>query len=75
MNDIRDGNRAVMLFHNPLANRKTQAGGIAPSAKAGFEDAADLVRPDSAACVREFNHNLLTIRAASLTRRATLCGL
>jgi hypothetical protein len=44
-----------MLFHNSLADRKAKPAGIAISAEARLEDTFNLVSPDAAAAVAEFD--------------------
>src|ERR1700735_2318659 len=61
MGPVRDANLAAMLLHNAGANRQAQPGGIATAAEARLEDMFNLVSPDAAAGVGEFdNHVTLT---------------
>jgi hypothetical protein len=63
MDPVGYANVAAMLLHDPGANRQAQPGSIATAAEARFEDVFNLVRPDAAASVGEFDdHMILTLR-------------
>ena len=59
MDLVGDANLTAVLLHDPGANRQAQPGGIATPAKARLEDVFNLVSPDAAARVGEFDDRLL----------------
>ena len=60
MDPVGGANLAAMLLHDAGANRQAQPGSIATAAKTRLEDMFNLVRPDAAAGVGEFdNHEIL----------------
>ena len=64
MNSAGDANVAVVLLHDPGANRQAEPAGITTTAKAGLEDMFQMVGPDAAAGVGEFDDRSLAMLAA-----------
>ena len=66
MSPVGDANLTAVLLHDPGANRQAQPGGIATAAKARLEDVFNLVRPDAAASVGEFDDHVTAATFAVL---------
>src|ERR1035438_639934 len=66
MDTVRGRNPASMLFHDPLANCKTQSGGITGSTEAWLEDARNLVRPHTASGVGKLSADIFGLLVAIL---------
>jgi hypothetical protein len=65
MDSVGDANLTSVLPHDPGANRQAKPAGIATAAKARLEDVFDVVRPDAAASVREFDDHEVLARSGA----------